>query len=183
MSDFYSSRNNASVLLKTRRRGRGTAESDSTSALLPANKAGVCSPSAAFAAANLPAQLAPQGRQDPQASGSALSLHLPPQQLPVPFLSPVTFPFIHLIPTSSPEVKHLPGDFSLIRAFNFVILSPRTLNKRNSCLYYYAGNTWHNLLLLHMYGTYNLVPLSVRCQTVCYLGEVKSKGSAIRTRD
>ena len=107
-SDFYYSRNNALVLLKTRRRGSGTAVSDSTRALLQANGAGVCSPCAAFAfaAERLPAQLASQGRQDPQASGSALSLHLPPQQLPLPLPSlPSHLSLIHHITTPSLEVK------------------------------------------------------------------------------
>ena len=118
--DFYYSRNNALVLLKPRRRGTGTAVSDSTRALLQANGAGVCSPCAAFAfaAERLPAQLASQGRQDPQASGSALSLHLPPQQLPLPLPSlPSHLSLIHHITTPSLK-SNLPkkaGDFSLVR--------------------------------------------------------------------
>ena len=125
MSDFCDSdysRNNALVLLKPRRRGSGTAVSDSTRALLQADGAGVCSPCAAFAfafaAERLPAQLASQGRQDPQASGSALSLHLPPQQLPLPL---PTLPSHHYhnqhltTPTQKSNHPKKAGDFSLVR--------------------------------------------------------------------
>lgn len=137
MSDFYQSRNTASGLLKTRRRGCGTAANDSTRALLPANEAGVCSPSAAFAAVDLPAQLARQGRLDPQASGSALPLH--PRHFLSPFSlqSPFSYSAHHHLLSKSVDFARKANDFSLIKGFLHLSFCLQE-HKGNSCLHHYG---------------------------------------------
>lgn len=124
-------RNNASVLLKTRRRGCGIAASDSTRALLPANKARIWSPSAALAAVYLHAQLAPQGCRDPQASGSALSLHLHPRHFLSSFSSHLSlYSTHHHLLSASETVPKKANGFSLIKGFYICHCVPRNTKQR-----------------------------------------------------
>lgn len=95
-----------------------------------------------------PRSLRPRVAKTPRPADPPFPSTARPSNFLCPFSPQSPFPLFISSPPPLQKSNHSKeaGDFSIKRAFNFVILSPRTLNKRNSCLYYYASNTWHNLL-------------------------------------